>query len=83
MIQVVSFKKIIDWDIELKIFIVKTMIGLTFEIDNSDTHTKMLLIDHDTLVLLQIVILRSEVQYLGTISFFLVLYFVDVVTKEQ
>lgn len=56
--------------------------GLTFEIDDSGTHTKMALMNQDTIVLLLIVVLRSEVQYLGTILFFLVFYLVDIITKE-
>lgn len=51
--------KMIDLDIE--VFTEKTMMALVFEIDGSDIYIAMTLINQDIMVLLQIILLGSEI----------------------
>ena len=79
--EVVSAIKIID--LNAKVSAKKTMVALVFEIDSSGIYMAMVLINQDTTMLFQIIVLAFEIQYLGTILFPLVPCLVDVVTKEQ
>ena len=79
--EVVSAVKIIYLDAEVSVE--KTMVALVFEIDVGGIHTAMTLMNQDTTVLLQIIVLGSEIRCLGTVVFPLVPRLVDVVTEEQ
>ena len=79
--KMVSAMKITYLDAEMSVE--KTMVALIFEINSSGIYMAMIMINQDTTVLLQIVILGSEIQCLGTVIFLLVLCLVNVITKEQ
>ena len=79
--EVVSAVKIIYLDAEVSVE--KTMVALVSEIDGGSIHTAMTLMNQDTTVLLQIVVLGSEIRCLGTVVFPLVPRLVDVVTKDE
>lgn len=60
--------------------------GLVFEaveIDGDSNYMVMTLINKDIIVLVQIVVLRSDIQYLKTVVFFLVSGLANVVIQEQ
>ena len=57
--MVLSIVKIID--LEAEVFAKKTIVALVFEIDGDGIHMKMVLIDQDTTVLLQTIVLGSEI----------------------
>ena len=78
--EMVSAMKIIDLDAEVSAE--KVMVALVFEIDGGNIHMAMILMNQDTTVLFQIIILASEIRCLGTVVFSLVLRLVDVITKE-
>ena len=61
----------------------KTMVALVFEIDCSNIHMAMTLMNQDTTVLLHIIMLRSEIRCLGIDVFPLVHCLVDVVIKDE
>ena len=61
----------------------KTMVALVFEINFGSIYMAMILMNQDTTILLQTVMLESGIQCLGIVVFLLVLCFVDVVTKKQ
>lgn len=73
--------KIIDLDIKMSAK--KTIIALVFEINGSSIYTVMVLMNRDTIVLFQVVLLATEICYLETIIFLLVPCLINVVTKEQ
>ena len=83
MTQKAAFKKMIGLDAEEVVCAVKIMVALVFEIDGNNIHMEMALMNQNTMVLLQIVVLGSEIWYLGTAVFLLVSCLVDIVTKEQ
>ena len=56
-------------DLDAEVSAEKTMVALVFEIDGDGIHTGMALIDQDTTVLLQIVVLGSEIRCLGAVVF--------------
>ena len=80
MTRKIAFEKMIDLDAEVSVE--KIMMALVFEIDGGGIHMAMTLMNQDTTVLLQIV-LGSEIRYLGTVIFPLVLCLVDVVIKDE
>ena len=73
VIQKTAFEKMIDLDVEeivsamkimyldAEVFVEKIMVALVFEIDIGSIYTAMTLMNQDTIMLLQIVILRSEI----------------------
>ena len=66
----VSAVKMIDLDAEVGVSAVKTMAGLVFEvveIDGDGMHTEIALIEQDTTVLFQAVVVGSEIRYLQTV----------------
>lgn len=73
--------KIIDLDIKMSAE--KTIIALVFDIDGSSIYTIMVLMNRNTIVLFQGILLANEICCLGNIIFLLVLCLVNVVTKEQ
>ena len=79
--EVVSSVKIIYLDIE--VFIKKIMITLVFEINSSGIYTAITLMNQNTMVLLQIIVLGSEIHYLRIVVFPLVSRLVDVITKDK
>ena len=79
--DVMSAVKIIDLHAEVSVE--KTIVALVFEIDGGGIHTEIALIKQDTTVLLQIVVLGSEIRYLGSVIFFLVLRLVDIVFEDE
>ena len=79
--EVVSAIKIIDLNTEISAE--KVMMALIFEIDGGSIYIAMVLINQDTMVLFQIVVLTSEIWCLRTVVFPLVPRLVDVVIKEQ
>ena len=79
--EMVSAVKIIYLDAEVSIE--KKMVALVFEIDGGGIYTAMTLINQDTMVLLQIVVLGFEIWYLETVVFSLVLCLIDIVTRNE
>ena len=79
--EMVSAVKIID--LNAKVSTEKAMVALVFEIDGGGIHMVMALMNKNTTVLFKIVVLGSEIRYLRTVVFPLVLCLVDVVTEEQ
>ena len=79
--KIVSTVKIIYLDAEVSVE--KTMVALVFEINTSSIHTAMTLINQDIIVLFQIVVLVSEIRFLGTVVFLLVPWLVDIVIKDE
>ena len=79
--EVVSVMKIIDLDAEVSTE--KIMVAPVFEINVSGIHTVIALMNQETTMLLQIVMLVSEIRCLGTLVFLLVPRLADIVTKEQ
>ena len=79
--DVVSAMKIIYLDTEVSIK--KTMVALMFEINGGGIYTAKTLINQDTMMLLQIVVLEFEIRCLETVVFLLVPRFVDVVIKDE
>lgn len=75
------FKKMIDLD--LKLFIEKIIADLVLEINSNNIYMGMVLINEDTIILFQIIVLRSKIWYLGIVVFFLVCYLVDIVIKNE
>lgn len=61
----------------------KIMIELIFEIDGNGIHIRIALIDQDKIVLLQIIVLVSEIRWLKTVIFLLVYYLVDIVIEDE
>ena len=79
--EVMSALKKIYMDDEVSVE--KTIVALVFEIDGGGIHMAMTLINQDITVLLQIVVLGSEIHCLGTIVFPLVHCLVDVVIEDE
>ena len=79
--EVVSAMKIIDLDAEISAE--KAMVPLIFEIDGGGIYMAMALMNQDTTILFQIIVLVSKIRCLKTIIFPLVSCLVDIVTKEQ
>ena len=79
--EMVSTVKIIYLDTEVSVE--KTMIALIFEVDIGSNHTAMTLINQDATVLLQIIVLGSEICCLGTVVFPLVFCLIDNVIKDE
>lgn len=73
--------KIIDLDAEVSAQ--KIMVLLIFEIDGNSIHIEMALIDQDTMVLFQIIILGFKICYLKTIVFLLICDLVDNIIKDK
>ena len=81
MIQKAASERMIDLDAEVSAE--KTMVALVFEIDGGGIHTAMTLMNQDTTVLLQIVVLGSEIRCLETVVFPLVRCLIDVVIEDE
>ena len=79
--EVVSIVKIIDLD--SKMSAEKIMVAPVYKIDSGGIYTVMALINQKTTVLLQIIVLVSEIRCLGTVVFLLVPCLADVLTKGQ
>lgn len=79
--DLVSAVKIINLDAEISVE--KIIVVLIFEIDSNGIYTVMILMNQNTIVLLQIVMLKSEIPYFGTVVFSLVFSLIDIITKEQ
>lgn len=78
--KVVSAMKMIDLDAE--VLIKKAMVALVFKIDSSNINIVITLINQDTIVLFQIIVLVSKIQYLRTVIFLLVSRLINFVIKE-
>lgn len=76
-----SIEKIIDLDAEVSTK--KIMVALILEIYSGGIYTAMTLMNQNTMVLLQIVVLRSKIRCFGTVIFILVSYLVDIITKDK
>ena len=95
MTQKAASERMMDLDVEEVVFAVKiigldaemsadkAMVALVFEIDGGGIYMAMVLMNQDTTLLFQIVVLASEIWCLGTVIFPLVLRLVNVVTEEQ
>ena len=79
--EMVSAVKIIDLDTE--VFAEKIMMALVFEIDGGDIYMEMALMNQDTIVLLQIVVLEFKIRCFGAVIFFLVCRLLDIVIKDK
>ena len=66
-----------------KVSIEKTIVALVIEINAGGIYTAITLINQDTMVLLQIIVLESEIRCLGVVIFPLVSRFVAVVIKDE
>lgn len=55
----------IDLDAEARVFVIKTMAGLAF--DENNMNMEMSLIEHNILVLFQIIVMRSGISCLGIV----------------
>lgn len=78
--KVVSAMKMIDLDAE--VLIKKAMVALVFKIDSSNINIVITLINQDTIVLFQIIVLVSKIQYLRTVIFLLVSRLINFIIKE-
>lgn len=79
--KIVFIAKIID--LKAEVSAKKVMVALVFKINGGGIYIAIALINQDTTMLFQIVVLMSEIQYFGTVVFLLVFCFTDVVTKKQ
>lgn len=60
----VSTRKIINLNIEIEISTMKIIAGLVIEIDTDSIYTKIVLIEWDTTILLQVIVMGSKIWYL-------------------
>lgn len=60
----------------------KAMMAFVFRIDSSNIHMIIALINQDTIILFQIILLVSKIRYHEIILFFLVFCLADGVIKE-
>ena len=91
----VTLERIIDLDAENVVFAVKIiyldanvssekiMMALVFEINVGSIYIAITLINQDITVLHQIVVLGSEIWYLGIVVLPLVFHLVDIVIKDK
>ena len=79
--EVVFAVKIIGLDTE--VFAKKIMVALVFGINSGGIYMAMVSMNQDTTMLFQIVVLASEIRYLGTVVFPLVPRLIDIITQEQ
>ena len=70
-------------DLHAEVSVEKTIVALVFEIDGSGIHTEIVLIKQDIKILLQIVVLRSKIRFLGSAVFPLVPRLVNVVFEDE
>ena len=70
-------------NLNVKITSEKLIVALIFQIDDGNIHMAMTLVNQDITIIFQIVVLKCEIWYLITIIFSLVLYSVDIVTKDK
>lgn len=61
--------KIIDLNVEIKIFSKKTMASLVFEINNNAIYKKISLIKYNITVLFQIIVVKSKILFLEILFF--------------
>lgn len=73
-----AFEKMIDLNAELKVFAVKTIASLVFEIDGNGRDIKIVLIEIPSLL----GAIESEIWSLETVVFLLIPCFVNIVIKE-
>lgn len=93
MIQKAASEKMIDLDAKKVVFIMKiidlnakvsakkTTIVLIFEINGGGIYTAIVLINQDTIVLFQVILLLFEIRYLRISLFLLISYFANILTK--
>ena len=69
--------------LNVKVSTKKIMIALVFEINSGNIYIEIALINQDIIVLLQIVILKSEIWCFETVIFLFICCFIDIVTKDK
>lgn len=79
--ELMSAIKMIDLNAEVSAE--KILVVLVFEIDDNSIHIEMALIDQNTIVLLQTIMVRSEIWYLETLIFLLVCCLINIVITDE
>lgn len=79
--KVISAIKIIDLDTQVSAQ--KIMVVFVFEINSGNIYIEIALINQDTIVLFQIIMLGLEIRYFKIVIFFLVCSFINLVIKDK
>lgn len=70
-------------NLDIKISAEKVIVALIFKINSGGIQIIMAFINQNTILLFWIVILMFEIWCLAITIFFLVSYFIDIITREQ
>lgn len=76
-----AYEKMIDLNAEVSAE--KIIVALFFEIDSGGIHIVEALMSQDSTAQLQINVLAFKIWYIRTIVFLMVLWLIDIITKEQ